>query len=297
MIRETTITIPARDGFPLAASRFEPEGEGIHRVVLLSPATGVRRGIYRHLAGFLAGRGAVALTWDWRGTGQSRNGSLRGFAGTMRDWAEQDLEGILRWVRGAHGEVPLHIVGHSFGGQALGLAPGAAEVRSAVTLAAQSGYLGHWPWRLRLPLAGLWYALMPGLSHLLGYFPARRLGLGEDLPRGVALEWSRWCRRPEYLGDWSGHRRFTAPVLGFSFADDPIAPRRAVDALHAKFGGPVERRHLAPSDLGVRRLGHFEFLRPGVAPAVWDGIAAWFEQARAPAARRAGRVAPGRAPG
>jgi predicted alpha/beta hydrolase len=276
-VRETALTIPALDGFPLAASRFGAEGIETGRVILVSPATGVRRGIYRRLAGFLAGRGAVVVTWDWRGTGESRPESLRGFAASLRTWAEQDLGGVLRWARDSHPGAKVALIGHSFGGQALGLLPEAAHLDAAVTLAAQSGYLGHWPWRLRLPLIGLWYAVMPALAYLFGYFPSRRLGFGEDLPRDVALEWAGWCRRPEFVGDWSGHRRFKVPVLGFSFDDDPIAPRRAVDALHAEFGGAVTRRHLTPGELGVRRLGHFEFLRPGLAPALWSEIADWLD--------------------
>lgn len=276
-VRETTLSIPALDGFPLAASQFDAGGDATDRVVLIAPATGVRRGIYRPLAGFLAQRGAVVVTWDWRGTGGSRPESLRGFDASLRVWAEQDLGGLLRWAHESRPGASVCLIGHSFGGQALGLQPDAANLDAAVTLAAQSGALHHWPWHLRLPLVGLWYGLMPALARLLGYFPSRRLGFGEDLPQGVALEWARWCRRREFIGDWSGHRRFRVPVLGFSFDDDPIAPRRAVDALHAEFGGAVTRRHLTPGELGVRRLGHFEFLRPGVAPALWEEVAAWLE--------------------
>lgn len=276
-VRETALTISALDGFPLAASRFDADGGNACRVILISPATGVRRSIYRHLAGFLAERGAVVVTWDWRGTGESRPESLRGFTASLRTWAEQDLGGVLQWAREAHPGAKVALIGHSFGGQALGLLPEAAHLDAAITLAAQSGALHHWPWQLRLPLVGLWYGLMPGLARLVGYFPSRRLGLGEDLPRGVALEWARWCRRRDFIGDWSGHRRFRVPVLSFSFDDDPIAPRQAVDALHAKFGGAVKRRHLTPGDLGVRRLGHFEFLRPGVAPTLWAEVGDWLD--------------------
>ena len=276
---EAAVSLPATDGYRLAASHFAPVEEGPVRVVLLAPATGVRRGLYRPLAAFLAGRGAAVVTWDWRGTGASRPASLRGFPATMRDWADRDFEGAVRWATAAHPGLPLHVIGHSFGGQALGFVPGVAAAASFVTLAAQSGYVGHWPLRLRLPLYGLWYLLLPALVRVLGYFPSHRLGFGEDLPGGVALEWAAWCRRPAYHDGWAGFRQLVAPVLGFSFEDDPIAPRRAVDVLHAAFGGRVVRRHLAPRDLGVPRLGHFEFLRPGVAPGVWEEIAAWIETA------------------
>jgi len=51
-----SIQIPARDGFPLAASHF-PAHPAPHGVVLISPATGVKRSLYRRFAEFLAGRG------------------------------------------------------------------------------------------------------------------------------------------------------------------------------------------------------------------------------------------------
>jgi predicted alpha/beta hydrolase len=117
---------------------------------------------------------------------------------------------------------------------------------------------------------------MPLLTRALGYFPMRRFGMGEDLPAGVALEWARWGRSPEYLGDWSGHAALAAPILSFSFADDPFAPRAAVDALHARYGSrELARRHVAPADVGAARIGHFGFFRPGVAPGLWRETADW----------------------
>ena len=32
---------------------------------------------------------------------------------------------------------------------------------------------------------------MPAVTALLGYFPGRALRLGDDLPRGVAMQWAR----------------------------------------------------------------------------------------------------------
>ncbi|HYD53821.1 MAG TPA: alpha/beta hydrolase, partial [Gemmatimonadaceae bacterium] len=79
-------TLPARDGFALAATEFVPKRSPIGTVVI-APATGVRRRLYASFAEFLATHGWRVLTLDWRGTGESRPTSLRGFAATMRDWA------------------------------------------------------------------------------------------------------------------------------------------------------------------------------------------------------------------
>lgn len=269
-------TIPAADGYPLAAEGFGDEAG--NSVVLVAPATGVRQRLYRSYAGFLASRGHRVVTWDWRGTGQSRPGSLRGFEATMRDWGELDLGGVITWARDRHGRARLSAIGHSFGGQALGLAPGAGHITRAVTIASQSGYFGHWPFRWRLAYAPLWYVVVPAVTTVVGYFPSNWLGLGEPLPRGVALQWARWCRRPEYLGDYSGHRRFTAPMLALSFADDVYASRQSVDALHAHFGSePLLRRHIHPAEAGAPGIGHFGFFRQGVVPGLWEETAHWLE--------------------
>lgn len=273
---DTPIQIPARDRFPLAASHFPataPRG-----VALVSPATGVKRSLYRRFAEFLAGRGFDTVTWDWRGTGDSRPASLRGFQATMRDWAELDLTGVIGWAARRHPELPIVVVGHSFGGQALGLAAEKERIRAAVTVASQSGFWGHWPFPSRYMYAALWHLLMPGLTRVVGWFPAARLGLGEDLPFGVALEWSRWCRTPEYLGDWSGHARFQAPLYVLGFTDDPYAPPRAVLALHDRYGSPSQvRRILTPRDVALPRIGHLGFFRPE-ATRLWEDVADWLEQ-------------------
>jgi len=272
-----SISIPARDGFRLAGSRFQAESPA-RAVLLISPATGVRRSLYRRFAEYLAGRGFAVVTWDWRGTGESRPRSLRGFPATMRNWGELDLTGVIEWAAAEYAGLPLLVLGHSFGGQALGLATNRDRVTAAVTVAAQVGYWGFWPTPLRYLYAALWHALMPGITRVVGWFPAGALSLGEDLPRGVALEWSRWCRTPEYLGDWSGHEHLKAPLYCLGFTDDPFAPPRAILALHDRYVSAKQtRRILTPREAGLRRVGHFGFFRPG-AEHLWDEVAIWLDQ-------------------
>ena len=274
----TALRIAARDGFALGASLYEPAApDGGRPLVLVAPATGVLRRLYHPFASFLAGEGFRVLTWDWRGTGDSRPPSLRGFSATMMDWATHDFAGVVDWAGAqAHG-APLLAVGHSFGGQSLGLLPAdaAARLAGAVTVASQSGYWGLWPWPQRYYYAFVWHLLVPAFTALHGYFPSRLLRFGEDLPAGVARQWARWCRTPEFLGDWRGHARFAAPILALSFADDAYAPRAAVDELHRRYAtAAVERRHLGPRDVGAARIGHFGFFKPGL-PELWREVSAW----------------------
>ncbi len=312
MAAGTELSIAARDGFQLAATRFDPPSEtaGEPRgVVLMVPATGVARRLYQGFAAFLAGEGFRVATWDWRGTGGSRPPSLRGFRATMTEWATLDFGGVLDWARANAGGRPLLAVGHSFGGQALGLLAGAearrdgggnssAEVprggdgdaalpwrgfAGAVTVAAQSGYWRHWPRPQRYRYAAVWHVVVPLFTALYGYFPSRLLRFGEELPAGVARQWARWCRSPEYLGDWSGHARFAAPLLALSFDDDAYAPPPAVAALHRRYtAASLTTRHVRSADAGVGRIGHFGFFKPGL-PALWRDVSAWLAAAAAAA--------------
>lgn len=272
------IRISAADGYALGGTVFDA-GAARGPVVLVNGATGVHQRYYGRFAAWLAGQGATVLTYDYRGIGESRPHRLRGFSARMRDWGQLDLEGVLRFVEHAYPGRELAIVGHSVGGQLLGLAPSVAHAARVVTVAAQSGYWGHWPMLSKLAFVGLWYGVMPLTSKAVGYLPGQ-LGIGEHLPRGVAEEWARWCRSEGYFTDddvpTGGYARLSAPLLAFSFSDDAYAPKAAVDWLHRLYtSASVERRHLAPKALGAKRVGHFGFFRERFRESLWTEAAAW----------------------
>ena len=273
--RGSPISIPATDGYALAATLFDAPDAGAaglgRPTVILSPATGVRRKLYDRFAAHLSSEGFRVVTFDYRGVGDSRPASLRGFVARVLDWGEKDLAGIIAWAVTA--AAPTLVIGHSIGGQLVGLAPNNTTLAGLLAVAAQSGYWGHWPVPRKYLMAALWYGLMPGLTAACGYFPARRLGLGEDLPAGVALEWARWCRSPAYLAADDGfplRRRFAAlaaPVHAYSFEGDPYAPRLR----RRGYPRSLHRRHLTrppprgpPRDRG-EAPGAFRLLprRPG----------------------------------
>ena len=114
------ISFPAVDGYGLGATLFLPRGAKRH-AVLINSATAVPRKIYKGFAGYLARRGCAVLTYDYRGIGDSRPRSLVGFKASMSDWAALDVTAAVAWMRERYHDLPLSYVGHSFGGQALGL--------------------------------------------------------------------------------------------------------------------------------------------------------------------------------
>lgn len=281
--------VTARDGYALAGDLFLP-GEAPRAAVLVAPAMGVPRGYYARFAAFLAGQGMAALTVDYRGVGGSRRGGLRGLPATLRDWGERDLAGAADHLAARVPGVPLLWVGHSVGGQLLGLVED-VPLAGALLVAAQSGHWRLWSgaWRARIFL--LWHAVIPGLVPLLGRLPAAVLGGGEDVPPGVAREWAAWGRRRDYVMSYArplggrGFARLTAPIVSYAIADDRYAPERSVRELLGYYrAAPTELRVVRPEALGERHVGHFGFFRARFEETLWREALAVLSRAAAPPA-------------
>ncbi len=73
------------------------------------------------------------------------------------------------------------------------------------------------------------------LVHALGYAPGWA-GIGEDLPKGVFLQWAEWVSSPRYLFDsklpaLENFAKFKGELRALCFSDDPWATRPAVELL------------------------------------------------------------------
>ena len=271
----------------LGATEFLPDAKP-RGVVVINAATAVRRRYYDRFAEFLASHRFAVFTYDYRGIGDSRPERLRGFQATMAEWGELDQPAVVAHATERFPDLPLQLVGHSVGGQIFGLLRDPQRVRRVLMVAAQHNYYRHWRPPERWALSFLWRAFMPAMSHTLGYFPSRRVGLGEDLPRGVALDWARWCRSPgalvEAIGGDAADRfaRFNGPVLALSFDDDHLfAPRPAVDALLAFYrNATTEHRHLTAVSLGLQSVRHFGFFRESARERGWPIALEWLSGER-----------------
>lgn len=273
------ITFTTSDGYRLGATLFKPAGP-IERAVLINSATAVPRKIYRGFASYLADRGCAVLTYDYRGTGNSRPKSLAGFKTSMTEWAALDVTSAVAWMRSQF-PMPLRYVGHSFGGQALGLLPNNTEVSRALFIAAQAGY-----WGLMTPPEGYRvYALMnfigAPLTHLMGYAPGK-MGIGEDLPKDVFLQWTRWVSSKRYYYDdpaltaLKNYPNYRGALRALSFSDDPWATYPAVELLCSGFTATApDIIAVTPASAGAQKIGHFGFFRPEHRETLWNDAADW----------------------
>ena len=273
-----TLTLPGDDGAPLAA-RFHPADGTPKAAVLIGGAMGVRQDYYAPFAQWLAAQGYAVMSFDYRGMGESRapryERSLRGFDADLFDWA-RDYDTAIDALRAHVPGVPLVLIGHSLGAQLPGLLRNREHIAGLLSVAAGSGY-----WRDNAPplkriVLYFWHVLVPLATALCGYFPGKRIGKVGDLPRGVILQWRRWCLDPRYHVGAEGDAvraqfdevRF--PVVALSITDDELMTERGTQVLvdcYANAPRRVER--IAPADVNAKRIGHFGFFRNQFQSSLW----------------------------
>ncbi|HBN9494425.1 alpha/beta fold hydrolase [Pseudomonas aeruginosa] len=278
------------DGVPLGGHLWRASHDNPIGTVIVNPATGVLARYYHRYARFLAGHGFDVLTYDYRGIGLSRPKRLRGCGYRWRDWGEQDFEGAIRFV-GQHGRTDrLLVVGHSVGGFLPGLAESAGRIARMLTVGAQYAWWGDYAAHRRLPLFLKWHVAMPLLTWSFGYFPGRRMGWLEDLPAGVAQEWSFRGSRFERSHPRADRRKVlermgsvSAPVLAIGVCDDELGTPAAIHRTLDYYTG-AERTAvlLRPSDYGREEIGHFGLFHDSHAAGFWLDTLMWLRDGHNP---------------
>ncbi|MGC7404311.1 alpha/beta hydrolase [Pandoraea pneumonica] len=277
------LEIPALDGYSLGAHAWYPPTLPARGVVLIHPATAVPERLYFAFAQYVAQRGLIAITYSYRGIDGSRPSTLRGFAARMRDWADLDVEGVTRWVHEQYPSLPLYAVGHSFGGHALGLCESTNLLQAAVQIASHAGSMRVVTNRReRARITCLMHWVAPPLARALGYMPGKRLGIGEDLPVGVFLEWSGWTRLANYFFDdptlhaESRFARVRTPILAMGFDDDLWATPIGIDMLVSRLShAPVVRCTIEASRSDTGTIGHMGYFRQRAGAFLWPETVDW----------------------
>ncbi|MFO1314562.1 MAG: alpha/beta fold hydrolase [Burkholderiales bacterium] len=285
------VQFTAGDGCVLAGTWFTADARRRRPVaVVLNCGAGIPAVHYRRFAAHLAAAGIGTLIYDYRGVGRSRPASLRRFAASIEDWAERDCAAAIDWLRGECPDDTLVGIGHSVGGVLLAGAPNVGRLARIVMLGAHTGYYGDYRRGWRLPMAVLWHGVMPAVTSVLGYFPGRALRLGDDLPKGVAMQWARrrapFVRRaPHVPMDRMAHlvercAHLTARGLIVTATDDGFATEAGAARVRAFLPGfAAEHWVITPREAGARKLGHFGFFRRAAEGTLWPRLVAWLAAA------------------
>jgi predicted alpha/beta hydrolase len=254
-------------------------------VLVINPATGFPQTFYVRLASYAAERGYDTLLYDYRGMGASAPAALATETCRMSDWGLFDMRTALDEASARAAGLPVFTLGHSVGGQFLGLLKNHHLARAHVQVAVSVGY---WPWE-KAPFKYLawwfWRVHGPLMLALKGYIPTGGGWSGLPLPRGVYAEWRRWCLRPDhfgpdlhtYLSD-NVFDEIRAPLLSVGFEDDPIATRRTVAALDRFYpNAQRESRWYSPADAGGERIGHEGFFASRHRETLWRPVFDWLD--------------------
>jgi len=270
--------VETADGRRIRASIFHPAAAP-KGLALIVPAMGTPQTYYLPFAQWLAAQGFVAATFDYRGTGLSRTGSLRGFDADIFDWARLDCAAMVRALGDAHPSLPLYWIGHSLGGQILALVPNRERIAKAVTIATGSGYWRENVPALRMKVWWLWFFVVPVTLRLYGYFPGKALRMVGDLPKGVMAQWRRWCLDRDYAAGAEGeavraqYAAVRTPIVSLSFTDDEMMSARNTESIHGLYAGaPRTMKRIAPQDVGERHIGHFGFFRNKFEKTLWREV-------------------------
>lgn len=278
------LVLPAKDGYPLSAHRFDPSTQPAKGVILIAPAMAVVQAFYAPFAQFLASQGYRVWTFDYRGTGASLQGSMRGAQASLSDWIHKDYDAILCHANDQDAGLPIFAIGHSFGGQVAPLLPSRERLQGLITIASGSGAMRHNTASTRRAAPLLWYLLAPLLCPLFGYFPGAKIGVIGDVPSGAIMQWRRWCLSPDYLltGEQGARAAYASaryPVLGLAFADDELLLEQGVRFLHQAYQqSQPDYRVLQAQQFGLKRIGHFGFFKGQHAAALWPMIPQWLAQ-------------------
>lgn len=269
-----TIKIETPLGYPIFTTQFKPQ-KTPKSIVLISSATGVKQTYYYMFAEFLKSENYVVYTFDFGGVGLSKTSSLKTFDTTPVNWGKNDLESMLKFVKKQHPNLKLNVIGHSIGGQLIGLAPSSKIIDNIILVASQTGYWKFWKGTEKMKMLVNWYVLFPFFTKIFGYFPGKKLGVMEDLPKSISYQWRKWCVSPNYLFDYLKeeelfYKNIHCNINSFSAFDDNYAPKEAVTWLTNKYeNAKIDRIHLFAKDNQLRKIGHFGFFKEKMESTIW----------------------------
>jgi predicted alpha/beta hydrolase len=285
------VSFAAEDGFELNGVMFSPldstnldvdDTRISEHILIIGSAFGVPYQYYKHIAGFLAESGIMVLVYDYRGVSHSKYGNMQTDKILMQHWGQLDLEAAIQFVKQQYQPIKLSYLGHSAGGQIIGLAPSSVEFDKIVIAASGVGSWRLWPGLQKYLLAGIWYLVFPiVLAFQFGdFFKSRFLG-PIPVPKNAVKQWLRWARPEEYLFtpehdlDIKTYSEIDADILGITITDDWYAPKEARDGLLKHYpNAKKEIINIPPASLELKAIGHFGLFKKKqeIKDGIWQPI-------------------------
>lgn len=282
-MHDTETKIKCEDGVELAGTLFNPEE--VKAAVLIGPATGIKRQFYTSFARHLCEKGYGVLTFDNRGIGQSKGKSVNDHNASLVNWGKLDLTAALEHLKRAFPNTSYHLVGHSAGGQLVGLMKNAKDLKSMVNFGSASGSLKHANYPFRLKSSFFLNIYIPTSNFLFGHTKSQWVGMGEPLPKQVSKQWRKWCNGTGYVNvDLNTkikehlYDELTFDTLWMHAKDDEIATLGAVKDMvrvYTKINSKIVT--VLPKDFGFNDIGHMKFFSSR-RKELWSLAVDWLDE-------------------
>ncbi len=244
-------------------------------ILIIASATGVKQSFYKKFSEFISDNGISVITFDYSGIGLSLKLPINQLQNNASDWGKIDLDAVIKYIRKQYPHSKVTLLGHSIGGQLIGLAKSSSEVQKLILVAAQSGYWKFWKGVEKLKMWANWHILFPALISTFGYLPSKKINGMENLPKNVAKQWSSWGRKPNYLFHEISEqdlffKTIFVKIVAISIENDTNAPKEAVDWFTQKYqNANVTKLHLRASDYNTKDIGHFGIFREKSTDTLW----------------------------
>ena len=277
--------VPTPDGVNIAITLFHPAaGRSNGIAAQINSSMAPPRQYYRAFSSYLAARGFPVLAYDYRGIG----GSIFEFpppgVRTAVDWARIDQTVVADYLAQRFPELAPVLVGHSFGGQILGMTRHAPRWLAVLLVGTSHGYYAKWPAKRRWKM-WLRSFIMAPLLRLAPRKLQQRLEDRMGIPFPLGYEMSIYLRTPYFFTDRNGrpirphNDELRAPVRHIIFSDDEVVlPGSDIDIEFFYPNAKKIRDLKTPADYGAERVGHFGFFRRSMPVMAWADAGDWLEQ-------------------
>lgn len=281
------VLLHCEDGVVLTAKFFPAENSS--SILIIAGGLGILQHFYINYADFFSSNGVSVLTFDYRCTGDS-DAVMPKQDVKLEDWGIQDISAAINFAYKKLNDnfsqkQKLFFVGHSIGGQLVGMANNVNVLDGIVLVAASSPHWSRWSFPKNISMFLNAYVLLPFLSIGRKEFPARRIGFSsKNLPAVVILRWAHWMRVKNYFFnakfklDTSRFASIKADILSLTISDDDMAPERNVKALLRHFpSSKLEHRVVDVESLNMGSVGHVGYFREKAQHSLWQETLNWFK--------------------
>lgn len=273
--------IQTRKGHQLSSAKFSSKNS-INQVIVISSATGVLQKYYTKFAQFFAAKGFVVYAFDYHGIGKSgaSTSALKKNTITLKDWGQNDQSAVVAFAKNENPDATLTLITHSVGGQLLGFNENYKLIDKVILIASQTGYWAAFKDLHMFKMLSFWYLLIPLLTPIFGYFPSKKMGLFENLPKQMVNEWASWGKEKKYMMHFYNKSEYffdtlKVPMLALSFSKDNFAPKNTVDWLAKQYKNTqLTRIHHTPKK-GEKHVGHFGFFKSSFKDPFWEQTYQW----------------------